>query len=153
MLTDGALRIGPLICYEDILPDHVAAMGRVGDPNLLVTLANHAWFGASAAPHQALALATLRAIETRRDLVRASNTGVSSFGDALGRITRRGGLHAVDPDHPIAPELIVADVRLYDGFALGPWSAPAFPWGCAATLAIGVIVGRRRSRGPSASPR
>ena len=153
VLTDGALRIGPLICYEDILPDHVAAMGRVGDPNLLVTLANHAWFGASAAPHQALALATLRAIETRRDLVRASNTGVSSFGDALGRITRRGGLHAVDPDHPIAPELIVADVRLYDGFALGPWSAPAFPWGCAATLAIGVIVGRRRSRGPSASPR
>ncbi len=146
VLVDGALRVGPLICYEDILPDHVAAMGRAGDPNLLVTLANHAWFGASPAPHQALALATLRAIETRRDLVRASNTGVSSIGDGLGRISRRGSLHAVDPARPIAPELIVADVRLYDGFALGPWSVPAFPWACAATLVLAVFVARRRAR-------
>lgn len=146
VLVDGALRVAPLICYEDILPDHVAAMGRAGEPNLLVTLANHAWFGASPAPHQALALATLRAIETRRDLVRASNTGVSSIGDGLGRIRRRGGLHAVDPARPIAPELIVADVRLYDGFALGPWSVPAFPWACAATLALALLGARRRAR-------
>lgn len=146
VLVDGELRIGALVCYEDILPDHVAAMARAGRPNLLVTVANHAWFGTSAAPHQALALATLRSVETRRDLVRASNTGVSSIGDGLGRVRRRGGLHAIDPAHPREPELLVADVRLYDGFALGPWSVPVFPWACAGGLVLATLVARRRPR-------
>ncbi|MBK9033061.1 MAG: apolipoprotein N-acyltransferase [Myxococcales bacterium] len=144
VLTDGDLRIGPLICYEDILPDHVAAMGRAGDPNLLVTVANHAWFGASAAPHQALALATLRAVELRRDLVRASNTGVSSIGDALGRVHRRGRLVDVDPARPPGVDVLIDDVRLVDGFALGPWSVPAFPWACALALVAATARARRR---------
>lgn len=149
VLGDGDLRLGVLVCYEDILPDHVAAMARAGSPNLLVTVANHAWFGDSAAPHQALALATLRAIETRRDLVRAANTGVSSIGDGLGRVHRRGGLHVIDPAHPRAPEVLLAEVRLYDGFALGPWSVPAFPWLCAGGLiAAALVAHRRRSRPP-----
>ena len=144
VLTDGALRIGPLVCYEDILPDHVAAMGRAGDPNLLVTVANHAWFGASAAPHQALALATLRAVEARRDLVRATNTGVSSIGDALGRVHQRGRLLDVDPARPPGVDVLLADVRLVDAFALGPWAVPAFPWACALALALAIALGRRR---------
>lgn len=133
-LGDGDLRIGALICYEDLLPDHVAAMARSAAPNLLVTVANHAWFGASAAPHQALALATLRAVETRRDLVRATSTGVSSIGDALGRIQQRGRLLDIDPAHPPGADTLLAEVRLVEGFALGPWAVPAFPWGCALAL-------------------
>jgi apolipoprotein N-acyltransferase len=150
LLIDGPLRITPLICYEDLLADYVGAAARRG-PNLLVTLANHAWFGSSAAPQQALALATLRAIETRRDLVRATNTGVSSIGDALGRVTQVGPLYGVAPNRPRPATVIVGDVALLDGFALGPFSVPVFPWVCAAALLAVAVFARRRIGGGEAS--
>jgi apolipoprotein N-acyltransferase len=146
-LVDGKLRLLPLICYEDILPDGVSAFARRARANLLVTVANHAWFGASSAPRQALALATFRAVETRRDLVRSTNTGVSSIGDALGRVVREGELHDVPRDRPLPPEMLQADVRLLDGFALGPFTLPWFPRGCALALVVLGIRGfwqRRR---------
>jgi apolipoprotein N-acyltransferase len=145
-LIAGELRLLPLVCYEDILPDYVNGFARRAGGNLLVTVANHAWFGASRAPRQALALATFRAVETRRDLVRATNTGVSSIGDALGRVAREGELREVARDHPIPPELIEADVRLLDGFALGPIALPVFPYGCGVALALVAARAARRRR-------
>lgn len=145
-LVDGELRLLPLICYEDILPDYVNAFARRARANLLVTVANHAWFGASRAPRQALALATFRAVETRRDLVRSTNTGVSSIGDALGRVTREGELHDVSRDQPLPPELLEADVRLLDLFALGPFTLPLFPYACAMALVLVSIRASRRRR-------
>lgn len=77
-------RIGPLICYEDILPD----MGRQAvqqGATLLVNLTNNAWFGPTYAPYQHRQLAAFRAIENRVYLVRATNTGLTSIIDPLGR--------------------------------------------------------------------
>ncbi len=149
VLVDDTLRVSALVCYEDLLPDQVAAMARDGAPTLLVTVANHAWFGGSAAPHQALALATLRAVETRRDLVRSANTGISAVVDALGRLQQRGALRDVDPAQPPPPELLLEDVRLLEVFALGPWAVPTFPWICALILGIAAWRGRRRDLGNS----
>ncbi len=147
VLVDGDLRIGPLLCYEDILPGYVHQMVRQGDPNLLVTLANHAWFGTSLAPRQSMALAMFRGIETRRDLVRATNTGVSSVTDALGRVVTRGELRGVPRDQPKPAEVFVARVRLLSTFALGPYAAPVFPYACAAALlALALWAWRRRRR-------
>lgn len=145
-LVDGELRLLPLICYEDILPDYVNGFARRARANLLVTVANHAWFGASRAPRQALALATFRAVETRRDLVRSTNTGVSSIGDALGRVTRESELHDVLRDQPLPPEMLQADVRLLDLFALGPFTLPCFPYACALALVLLSIRALRRRR-------
>ena len=142
VLADGALRVAPLICYEDILADHVHGAARL-DANLLVSIANHAWFGDSRAAPAAAALAILRGVETRRDLVRATNTGVSTVSDALGRVTRASGLHDVDPERPPPVEVIVADVALVEVAALGPTTAPWFPWACALAL-LGVAVRWRR---------
>jgi apolipoprotein N-acyltransferase len=139
LLVSGALRIAPLLCYEDILPGAVHPLVRQG-PNLLVTLANHAWFGDGDAPYQALALATLRSVEARRDLVRAASTGISSVGDALGRVQAHTSL-TVEPG---APESLVGEVALVELFALGPYLAPAFPAACA--LALVVLAFARANR-------
>jgi len=140
LLQSGALRIAPLLCYEDLLPEAVFPLARRG-PNLLVTLANHSWFSGGSAPEQALALATLRSVETRRELIRAASTGVSSMGDALGRVTARSSL----TDGPSAPEVVEGEVALLEVFALGPYVAPFFPWACGLAL-VGVTVTRRRTR-------
>jgi apolipoprotein N-acyltransferase len=84
-------RISTLICYEDILPGFVRKLVRQGDPDLLVNLTNDSWFGESTEPWIHLSLAKLRAVEHRRFLVRATNSGVSAIVDPVGRIVVHGG--------------------------------------------------------------
>jgi apolipoprotein N-acyltransferase len=84
VLSAGGPAIGPLICYEGIFPDLARTATRNG-ADLLVNLTNDAWYGRTSAPHQHFALAAFRAVENRRPLVRAANTGISGFVDASGR--------------------------------------------------------------------
>jgi apolipoprotein N-acyltransferase len=93
-LVLGAWRIATPICYEAVRPDFVRRMVVEGRANLIVTLANDAWFGDSQEPHLHLAMARLRAIELRRDLVRSTNSGISALVDASGRVVGRTGLLA-----------------------------------------------------------
>ncbi|MEN8189600.1 MAG: apolipoprotein N-acyltransferase [Thermodesulfobacteriota bacterium] len=78
-------RIGVLICFESIFPSISRQWAQKG-ATLLVNLTNDAWYGRTSAPHHSLAMSTLRAVETRRSLVRAANTGFSGFIDPLGRV-------------------------------------------------------------------
>lgn len=78
-------RIGVLICFESIFPGIARQWVEVG-ANLLVNLTNDAWYGRSSAPHHSLAMTALRAVETRRFVVRAANTGFSAVIDPLGRM-------------------------------------------------------------------
>lgn len=77
-------RIGVLICFESIFPDISRKWVDAG-ANLLVNITNDAWYGKSSAPYQTLAMTRLRAVETRRTIVRSANTGFSAFIDPLGR--------------------------------------------------------------------
>ena len=54
-----------------------------------MNLSNDAWFGDTVAPHQPQQMARMRAVETGRDLVRATNTGVSALIDWQGSVTAR----------------------------------------------------------------
>ena len=83
--------VAPLICYEDILPRFVSAFQRRAQPDLLAVILNDAWFGDSAEPWIHDALSKFRAIEHRRDLVRAANSGVSAVIDAAGRTLAQSG--------------------------------------------------------------
>lgn len=77
--------VGVLNCYEDILPLHTRWLLRqTPEPDLLVNATNDAWFGDTSEPHLHHHVARLRAVETRRDLVRAVNTGVSGHVLATG---------------------------------------------------------------------
>jgi apolipoprotein N-acyltransferase len=92
MVLDGH-RMALLICYEDILPGFVNAAARATSPELLVNITNDAWFGETAEPLLHLALSQLRAIEHRKYLVRAANTGVSAVIDPAGRLVARTAMH------------------------------------------------------------
>jgi apolipoprotein N-acyltransferase len=78
-------RIGPLICYEDIIPAFTRRLAELR-PNLLINITNDAWFGATSEPYEHLALAVYRSVELRRGLIRAVNTGVSAFIDSTGKV-------------------------------------------------------------------
>jgi apolipoprotein N-acyltransferase len=81
----GIVRLAPSICYEATWPGAFNRQVRDG-ADLLVNVTDDSWFGRTAEPAQHLRLATLRAVETRRWLVRASNSGISAFIDPFGRV-------------------------------------------------------------------
>ncbi len=84
-LSSGTIEAGVLICFESIFPDIARHWANAG-ANVLVNLTNDAWYGRSSAPSQSMAMSVLRAVETRRSLVRAANTGISGFVDPIGRV-------------------------------------------------------------------
>ncbi|MDR2075884.1 MAG: apolipoprotein N-acyltransferase, partial [Desulfovibrio sp.] len=89
--ASNGVALGMLICYEVIFPE--LARQRVADgAHVLVTVSNDAWFGATPAPRQHLHLAAMRAVELRRPLVRATNTGYTAVVDAFGRIDKESRL-------------------------------------------------------------
>jgi apolipoprotein N-acyltransferase len=97
---DTTYRLGPLICYEDIIP----AFGRnlaAYKPHLLVNITNDAWFGATSEPWEHLQLSVLRSVELRTDMVRAVNTGVSAWIDANGRVYHK--TYSMDPGYQPLP--------------------------------------------------
>jgi apolipoprotein N-acyltransferase len=103
----GRYRLGPMICYEDIIPDFGRRLARL-KPNLFVNITNDAWFGRTSEPYEHLALAVYRTVEHRLDMVRAVNTGVSAYIDATGRVYRRSA--SVDPQlTPDAPPFALLD--------------------------------------------
>jgi apolipoprotein N-acyltransferase len=79
----GAL--GIQICYEIIFPGLSRAMVK-NDAVLLINITNDAWFGTTSGPYQHFSMTVLRAVENRRALARAANTGISGFIDPAGRI-------------------------------------------------------------------
>jgi apolipoprotein N-acyltransferase len=90
MEIPNAPRALPLICYEAIFPEEVAARGE--RPGWIINLTNDGWFGISTGPYQHLQQARLRAIEQGLPVVRAANTGISAVIDPMGRIVARLGL-------------------------------------------------------------
>ncbi len=78
-------RLGIQICYEIIFPNLSRSLVK-NKAALLVNITNDAWYGKTAAPYQHFSMAVFRAIENRRALVRAANTGISGFIDPVGRI-------------------------------------------------------------------
>jgi apolipoprotein N-acyltransferase len=85
------LALGPLICYEAIFPELARTHVKKG-AEILVNLTNDAWFGMTSAPYQHLIMSVFRAVENRKPLIRAANTGFSAFIDPYGRITLIGTL-------------------------------------------------------------
>ncbi|MBX3248138.1 MAG: apolipoprotein N-acyltransferase [Myxococcales bacterium] len=82
-LEIAGARVAVLNCYEDVLAAHARTVAHQR-PDFLVNVTNDAWFGDTREPHLHQLVARQRSIETRRDLVRAVNTGVSSHIAATG---------------------------------------------------------------------
>lgn len=77
--------IAPVICYESVYSDYVADYIRRG-ANIIFIITNDGWWENTPGHRQHLAYAKLRAIETRNEIVRCANTGISCFITPLGEV-------------------------------------------------------------------
>lgn len=136
LLRVGERVAGASICYEDAFPAEVVQ--ALPEAEFLINVSNDAWFGDSLAPHQHLEIARMRALETSRYLLRATNTGISAIIDHRGRTLVevpsfvRGAVSAeVSPRSGATP---YARVRNWPaiGLALG-------------LVLVAVAIGRRRA--------
>jgi apolipoprotein N-acyltransferase len=76
---------GTPVCYEIIFPGLVRRYYIKGG-DFIVNITNDAWFGKTDGPYQHFSMAVFRAIENRKPVIRAANTGISGFIDSSGRI-------------------------------------------------------------------
>jgi apolipoprotein N-acyltransferase len=127
----GGVRVAPLICYEDLMPELSRGFVKTGKTNILVNLTNDAWYGRTVAPWQHARLSQWRAIETRRSLVRVTNTGVTAVINPKGEMTQSLPLFTA--------AVLRADVALLDGETLyvrfGDW----FAWS-ATLISLAVLL-------------
>jgi len=80
-----------VICYELIFPSLVRNFFLKGG-DFIVTITNDAWFGSTIGPVQHFYTSVFRAVENRKPVVRAANTGISGFVDSRGRVIKKTGL-------------------------------------------------------------
>jgi apolipoprotein N-acyltransferase len=128
-------KVSTSICYEIVYPNLVRQFTAAGS-ELLTTITNDSWFGATSAPYQHFAQASMRAIENGRFLVRAANTGISGIVDPYGRVTARSGL--------FEPAVIVGDARFLRESTIYARTGDLLAYGCA-VLTVVLLVGAVRS--------
>ncbi|MCU0560117.1 MAG: apolipoprotein N-acyltransferase [Desulfobacterales bacterium] len=137
------IKLGVQICYEIIFPQHSRLLAQNG-ARLLITITNDAWYGTTAGPHQHFSLAKLRAVENRRALVRAANTGISGFIDPVGR--------ELDPTDLMAEAAVARPLPLLDAETLYTRCGDLFAAGCLALSIVGVGSGWRSARRSRPAP-
>jgi apolipoprotein N-acyltransferase len=143
----GRLRMTPSICFESVLAHvvrgQVAALTAAGrEPQVLVNLTNDGWFWGSSELEMHLACGVFRAVECRKPLLVAANTGISAWIDSNGRIRARGRKRHVDT---LLAE-VVADGRSSPYLRYGDWPAGL----CLLAAAVAAMLGLW---GAVASPR
>jgi apolipoprotein N-acyltransferase len=132
----AGLRFAPCICFENTVPHLLRRQVRQlqaqgGGPDVLVTITNDGWFWGSSLLDLHLACGVFRAVELRRPMLIAANTGFSAWIDGQGRVRRQGPrratavvMAAVQADGRNSPYLTIGDVPaalccLVVGAALG----------------------------------
>lgn len=87
--------MGVAICFEAIFPNHSRKFVNNG-ALMLVNITNDGWFGKSSAPYQHLDMSMFRAVENKRPMLRAANTGISAIIDPLGNVVVKTELFVDD---------------------------------------------------------
>jgi len=123
---------GVTICYEDLFPELSRKMVQQG-AQFLTNLTNDAWYGDTSQLEQHLNFSVFRAIETRRSLVRSTNTGRTAAIDPTGRII--GLLPKFIPGNLVVEIPLGGPVTLYTKYGDKLWFIFL-----AVLLAISVIV-------------
>lgn len=72
------------ICYEDVFGEEI--IKQLPQATLLANVSNDAWFGRSIGPRQHLQISQMRALETGRYMLRATNTGVTAIINERGKV-------------------------------------------------------------------
>src|SRR5579862_4040126 len=132
-------RYGVFICYESVFGDEVRHFAANG-AEVLVNISDDGWYGDTSAPWQHLNMARMRAIESRRWLLRDTNTGVTASIDPYGRVRQSIPRHQVGE--------LPAQFGFSDEVTFYTMYGDVFAWVCA-VFSIGIIVwlvNRRQSK-------
>jgi len=127
--------VGVNICYEDAFGEEIIA--ALPAATLLVNISNVAWFGDSLAPAQHLQIAQMRALETGRMMLRATNTGMTAIVDVDG--------HVLSVLPPFTRGALVSEVRGHSG------STPYVRWGNWPLIALALLLIPLAKRHPAAA--
>jgi apolipoprotein N-acyltransferase len=111
LVARNGAKLAVAICYEDSYG--AEQLYALPDATLLINVSNDAWFGDSIAPHQHLEIARMRALEVGRFVIRSTNTGISAFIDANGKLLQTGS--------QFEPQVMTSEVQPRDG--LTPYAA------------------------------
>jgi len=87
----GTQPVNATVCFEAIFPDLVRGFVK-GGSRLIVNMTNDRWYGDSSAPFQHFSIARWRAVENRRYLLRAANSGISAVIEPTGRVQEATGI-------------------------------------------------------------
>ncbi len=98
-------QLSTFICYEAVFGDELRYLGKQSD--FLVNVSNDAWFGDSIGPWQHFQITRARAIELQREMVRATNNGITAL------IDRRGEVKAILPQ--FEQGVLEVEVMPYEG--------------------------------------
>jgi apolipoprotein N-acyltransferase len=128
--------IGTPICFESTFSQVVSKFVRQG-ARLICVITNDAWFDGTAGPAQHAAMAVFRAIENRRWVIQAANTGVTEI------ITPQGHLRSRLPE--AEPGVLIDTVYLRDDATFYLRFSDVFVWLCGVVL-VGLVVVQQRPR-------
>jgi apolipoprotein N-acyltransferase len=140
----GGRKLAVFICFESLNARHVRDLVRQHRAEALVNLSSDGWFAEGAEPELHLALASLRAVEQARFLVRVASNGISAVVDPSGRPVHRIELNERRVQR--AEIALLAGSTPYSVLGDAPWYVA-----CAAMLGVRLFArvrgsGRLRSR-------
>ena len=133
-LPSAVAPLGVGVCYESVFPTISAAMARDG-AEALVVITNDAWFARGDGARQHLDMGRMRAIETRRWLLRAGNDGITAVIDPYGRVV-------TELDRRVAATLPVR-FGTSDRVTFYARHADRLPWLLAGLTLLGLALARR----------
>ncbi len=134
----GGQPVNAIICFEAVFPRLEREFVLRGS-RLIVNLTNDRWYGTSAAPYQHLLMSRWRAIENRRYLLRATNSGISAVIDPLGRV--RASTALLTRDVCLGRFAFVSETSFYSRH--GDWFAGLCAMITVVLLVAGVCIDRR----------
>ncbi|MCC7517659.1 MAG: apolipoprotein N-acyltransferase [Verrucomicrobiae bacterium] len=130
----NGVKLGPLICFEDTVAEMSRDLVRAG-AEVLVNLTNDAWFKHSPGAAMHLRNATLRAVETRRPLVRCTNSGVtavvSPWGQEIARAT------------PFEEGFLTVTIAVHEPITFFVRHGDLVATACALAALLGLVLTRR----------
>ena len=92
LLQMNGFKMGPQICYESLFPAFSRGLADLG-AQFIINVTNDSWYGKWQEPFQHMYMTLARAVEFRRPVIRATNTGISTVALASGEIMQRSPLH------------------------------------------------------------
>ena len=137
------VRVAPSICFESMMPRVIhqqlrSLRAKGQSPDVLINITNDSWFRGSSMLDHHLACSLLCAVENRRPLLVAANTGLSASIDSCGRV-----LQVTDR---LRAEAIVAEPKRDGRWGLAQAVGYPLSWLCALLTIVALVAAARRQR-------